>query len=186
MFILSMIGALRLSYVNNDVPVEMLVYTQTSPDIPGILSEIDRLAEETDKGQSLQVTVDSTDGFSWPWAWYLRDYPHVSFPCLSRETGCTALNEAPDSDVVLLAARNQPGTTYHLAHLGAPVLYKDRWWFPESYRDLTLGKLWNGIQDKESVRTIVDYFLFREFPMNRLGSVDAYAYFPKGFSSVLP
>ena len=182
MFVLSLIGAIRLSYVNNDVPVEMLVYTQTSPDIPEILSEIERLAEETDKGKSLSITVDSTDGFSWPWAWYLRNYTHVSFPCLSRETGCTALNEVPDSDVVLLAARNKPGTTYYLAHLGAPVLYKHRWWFPETYRGLTLGKLSNGVLDKESVRTVVDYFLLRDFPMKRLGSVDALAYFPKGFS----
>ena len=181
MFALSVTGAFRLSYKNNDVPVEMLVYTQTSPDIPVILADIQRLARETGKGAELRITVDSTDGFSWPWAWYLRDFRLVGYNCLSNDSGCTGLKEAPDADVVLLAKRNQSSASTYLSEYGSPVLYKHRWWFPESYRDLDPGTIGGSIQERESWRRVVDYFLFRDFPETRLGSVDAFAYFPKDF-----
>ena len=181
MFALGVMGALRLSYSNNDIPVEMLVYTQTTPDIPVILSDIERLGDETGKGKELRITVDSTDGFSWPWAWYLRDFTRVSYPCLSSDSGCTALTEPPDADVVLLAARNQSTAAKSLREFGGAVRYKHRWWFPESYRGLDPETIAGSMWDKESWRRVVDYFLFRDFPEDRLGSVDAYAYFSKDF-----
>ena len=67
-------SSFRASFANADIPVEMLVYTQTSPDIPDIVDNIERLAEETGKGRDISIRVDSTDGYSWPWAWYLRNY----------------------------------------------------------------------------------------------------------------
>ena len=181
MFALGVVGAFRLSYSNNDIPVEMLVYTQTTPDIPAILSDIERLGEVTGKGKELRITVDSTDGFSWPWAWYLRDYTRVSYPCLSNDSGCTALTEPPDADVVLLAARSQSTAAQSLREFGGAVRYKHRWWFPESYRGLDPGTIAGSIGEKESWRRVVDYFLFRDFPEERLGAVEAYAYFPKDF-----
>ena len=182
MFALSVSGAFRLAYQNNDVPVEMLVYTQTSPDIPVVLADIRRLSEETGKGAELRITVDSTDGFSWPWAWYLRDYRLVGYPCLSNDSGCTGLKEAPESDVVLLAARNQSSASTYLKDYGSPVRYKHRWWFPESYRGLSPGTIGGSVLEREPWRRVVDYFLFRDFPETRLGSVDAFAYFPKDFT----
>ena len=182
MFALSVTGAFRLSYRNNDVPVEMLVYTQTAPEIPAILRDIERLGETTGKGKNLRITVDSTDGFSWPWAWYLRDYPLVSYPCLSNDSGCAGLDGAPDADVVLLAYRNQAAASELLDDYGEPVRYKHRWWFPESYRGLDPATIFSSIQERESWRRVVDYFLFRDFPEGRLGSVDGSAYFPKDFT----
>ena len=183
MFGLSVTGAFRLAYSNSDVPVEMLVYTQTAPDIPAIMRDIERLSETTGKGKSLRITVDSTDGFSWPWAWYLRDYPLVSYPCLSNDNGCAELDGPPDADVVLLAARNRHLASEHLSEYEGPAQYKHRWWFPESYRGLDPATIFSSIQERESWRRVVDYFLFRDFPEGRLGSIDGLAYFPKDFDT---
>ena len=182
MFALGVTGAVRLAYKNNDVPVEMLVYTQTSPEIPVILEDIRRLGQETGKGTDLKILVDGTDGFSWPWVWYLRDYRGVRFPCLSNDSGCTGLSKAPDADVVLLAARNQASASSWLGAYGPPVRYKHRWWFPESYRGLSPGTIASSVGERDSWRWLVDYFLFREFPESQLGSVDGYAYFSNGFT----
>ena len=183
MFGLSMTGAFRLAYSNSDVPVEMLVYTQTTPEIPAIMRDIERLGETTGKGRNLRITVDSTYGFSWPWAWYLRDYPLVSYPCLSNDSGCAGLDGPPEADVVLLALRNRQIASEHLSEYEGPAQYKHRWWFPESYRGLDPSTIFSSIQERESWRRVVDYFLFRDFPEGRLGSADGLAYFPKNFDT---
>ena len=140
-----------------DIPVEMLVYTQTAPDVPDIMGNIERLAEETGKGRDISVRVDSTDGYSWPWAWYLRDYRNVSYPCWSSDAGCQSLTQSPEADVILLAARNQPASARYLTRFQEGERYKHRWWFPENYRELTPAKLASGFSSRESWCTVVSY-----------------------------
>ena len=36
-------------------------------------------ARESGMGKNLPIVVDSADGFTWPWAWYLRDYKSVTY-----------------------------------------------------------------------------------------------------------
>ena len=181
MLALSVPTALRVAYVNADVPVELLVYTQTAPDIPQVMAEIQRLGEETGKERDLRITVDSTDGFSWPWAWYLRSYPLVGYPCLSSDSNCQGMNSTPDADVVLLAARNRSSGVQYLSAYRPPLRYKHRWWFPESYRGVDLGTVAEGIRTRESWCKVVRYFWDREFGLP-VGSIDGYAYFPQDFT----
>lgn len=199
LLILTIPTTFRLVYENPDVPVEMLVYTQTAPDIPQIMNQIKRLGEETGKGNNLKITVDSTDGFSWPWAWYLRDYESVNFTCLSDDTGCDNLKESPGSDVVLLAARNRSLAGQHLRTYGSPILYTHRWWFPESYKrigrpenypykwwllehgsSIGIHEITNAMLTKDSWCRVADYFTSRKFKQ-KIGSVGGYAYFPEDF-----
>lgn len=173
-------SSFRAAYANADIPVEMLVYTQTAPDIPDIVNNIERLGEDTGKGRDVSVRVDSTDGYSWPWAWYLRNYRNVGYPCWSNDAGCQSLTQSPEADVVLLAARNQPALARYLTRFQEGERYKHRWWFPENYRELTPAKMASGFSSRESWCTVVSYFWDREVPTG-LGSSDGYAYFPAGF-----
>ncbi len=173
-------SSFRAAYANADIPVEMLVYTQTAPDIPDIMGNIERLAEKTGKGRDISVRVDSTDGYSWPWAWYLRNYSNVGYPCWSNDAGCQSLTQSPEADVVLLAARNQPALARYLTRFQEGERYKHRWWFPENYRELTPAKVASGFTSRESWCTVTSYFWNRGVPA-RLGSSDGYAYFPAGF-----
>ena len=171
----------RVAYANSDVPVEMLVYTQTAPDIPDVMENIRRLGDETGKGMDIKITVDSTDGYSWPWAWYLRDYTNAGYPCLGPDAGCEKLSSPPDADVVLLSTRSDPSVINRDSSFGEPVRYKHRWWFPESYRGLDPTSVVQGIRSREAWCGVVNYFWDREFQQG-IGSVDAYAYFPVDFT----
>ena len=170
----------RATYENGDVPVEMLVYTQTSPDIPRLVREIERGAEATGQQVDVPISVDETSGFTWPWAWYLRDYTRVGFPSY----GSAPPSEATDSSVVLVHSRNQAVADPALKDLyteGERI--KHRWWFPEysTYKGLTLGKFLRAFGDRDAWRGAMDYFLYREGVEDRVGSEDAYIYFSKGF-----
>ena len=172
------------SYRNGDIPVEMIVYTQTSPDIVGVLRQVERFGAVSGDGAGVPLTVDQTSGFSWPWAWYLRDYTRVSYASYDG----APLQDAPDSSVVLVHSNNQPEADPVLAgKYDKGIRIKHRWWFPESYKGMTLGKLFGALVDPGAWSRAMDYFLYREFG-TPLGSEDAYVYFsgdfPPGFTPI--
>ncbi len=157
------------AYRNGDTPVEMLVYTQTSPDLANVYRQIVNNLDETDGPTT--ITIDGTGGFSWPWAWYLRGRSGVGYAGYSEP-----ITEAPDAEILLLNADNRPRSDDVLAdQYGTGVRIPHRWWFPENYRGLTLGKLAGAAVDRDSWRTVMDYFLFRELSTS-LGSSDVVVY----------
>lgn len=178
-------AAWMLSFQHGDTPVEMLIYTQSSPRIPAIRNEIDDLARRTGLGYDLPITVDSTDGFSWPWAWYLRNYRRVSYPTLSPS------GQPPDSAVVLASVANQsllqqPGSRYVMLEQ-----YPHRWWFPEGYRSFdkptlreTLSSFWSAVKKGDTWQSWWRYFRDRK-PPGSLGSVDAIFFLEQQYADLL-
>jgi uncharacterized protein (TIGR03663 family) len=164
------IGA-RAAYKNGDVPVEMIVYTQTSPDIPQLARVISNSSSD---GEKPRVTIDGTSGFQWPWAWYLRDIADAGYPNYDG----AAPSEAPDVEVLVVHASNEEETAPVLeGEFGEGVRVKHRWWFPEqAYRGLTLSKFVKSFGDRDSWRRAMDYFLYRKVNF-RLGSEDAFVFF---------
>ncbi len=76
-------------------PRELLVSTQSS-------EEVARVADEVVALRPSSVTVDASEGATFPWAWYFRDLD-VEYPELATR------GSVPDSDVVILteAARDR-------------------------------------------------------------------------------
>ena len=186
LFVISVRVGSRASYQNGDIPVEMIVYTQTSPDITRLVKDIKQAGAATGQGADVPVTIDQTSGFSWPWAWYLRRYGKVNYPAYDG----VPLTQAPDAAVLLVHSQNQSQSEPLLTEQyteGRRI--KHRWWFPEeTYRGLTVGKFLRGLADRETWRSAMDYFLYREGVFDRLGSEDAYLYFdrdlPEAISTV--
>ena len=184
LLVLTIRAASIAAYQNGDVPVEMIVYTQTSPDIAKLSREIERVGEVTGEEVNVPVTIDDTSGFSWPWAWYLRDYKRVRYqPYRDRDS-----DEAEDSSVVLVHDSNEGDASVALEGLYSEgERIKHRWWFPEdTYRQVTLGKFLRSFGNRDTWRSAMDYLLYREGIRDRIGSEDAYLYFsqetPSDFS----
>jgi len=163
-----------------DLPIEMLVYTQTSPDIPNVVAMIDAFAEETGQGKNLSITVDASDGFTWPWAWYLRDYKNVGYPDLGE------IDAPPQNSVVLLNASNEGKAQPFLAAYDEEMRYRHRSWFPEytTYKNggepLSVGDFFSKLGSAGSWRQWWDYFMSKELTdSNPIGSISGVAYFKK-------
>ena len=182
LLVLSVRAALHASYRNGDTPVEMIVYTQTSPDIVRLMRHVESAGVAAGDVTGIPITVDGTSGFHWPWWWYLRDYKrvgYVSYDGISPES-------APDASVVLVHERNRSKADPVLADAYSDgKRIKHRWWFPESYRGLTLEKLFKGAVDRKAWRTAMDYFLYRKLG-TPLGSEDAFVYFGNEFPEFSP
>ncbi len=167
------------AYHNGDNPVEMLVYTQTSPDIPRITKQINEISEITGEREKLKITIDATDGYTWPWAWYLRNFQAVNYPCYGNEPGCNLPTEAPDSSVVVIHANNSESVQQFLDNdFGEGTRIKHRWWFPETYRELTVAKTLDNLVNRSKWKQAVDYMIYRKF-VTPIGSIDGYVYFSK-------
>ncbi|MBI2911195.1 MAG: TIGR03663 family protein, partial [Chloroflexi bacterium] len=169
---LTLRSATQLSYQHGDVAVEMAVYTQTAPDLLDVLRDIEALARRSGEGRDLGITIDASQGFSWPWAWYLRDYRRVDYPDLSNPS------EAPRGSVLVLNASNEGVAAPFLSAYGEGRRFPHRWWFPEEYR-MTAERLVSALLDPSTPDRLWEYFLRRSLPMS-LGSSDAIAYYPPG------
>ncbi|GIW10639.1 MAG: hypothetical protein KatS3mg061_1696 [Dehalococcoidia bacterium] len=126
--VLSLRTAWTVTYKHGDIATEMLIYTQSTPDITRLAREIEQLSLRATGGYDLRITVDSTSGFTWPWAWYLRHYKNVEYPSLSAVTG------PPSGQVVLVHANNVERLRPYLTDYNPGQRYRHRWWFPEDYK----------------------------------------------------
>ncbi|NTV64053.1 MAG: TIGR03663 family protein, partial [Oscillochloris sp.] len=81
-------------YAHPDTPVELLVYTQTAPDVPRYVADIRELAvnltrnnrtdEDATGGLGMPVFIDGGDesgdgSLAWPMQWYLRDFLRITW-----------------------------------------------------------------------------------------------------------
>ncbi|HET8522900.1 MAG TPA: TIGR03663 family protein, partial [Thermomicrobiales bacterium] len=85
--------AWRVTYLDGDVPEEMLIYNTTSPDVTRVVSEIGQLSEELTGSKGIEVWYNSCS--AWPLYWYLRDFPN------SHPFGTSLPIPAPDAPIIL-------------------------------------------------------------------------------------
>jgi uncharacterized protein (TIGR03663 family) len=126
---------LMVTYEHPDVPVEPLIYVQTTHDVPFIANEIERIAAQTGQGKDMKILLDNGWGdgdheaVSWPFEWYLRDYHNRRY---YTKTIDPSINLA---DYPVLVARDTNLDPIQ-AELGQYTCqnYKLNAWFPEDYK----------------------------------------------------
>jgi DNA-binding beta-propeller fold protein YncE len=174
-------ASITASFQNDDTPVDMLVYTQTAPDIVALRDRIDSLAKESGLGYNLPIVIDPTDGFAWPWAWYLRHYHGFSY------TNPANVNYTPPEGAVLLVNRANAANVPAAGYSQTP--YKHRWWFDENgyrgpnYTGRTLGELLSVVTSIDQLESMGHFFLYRRDPVTTTGSVDAVAFIPDNLAA---
>ncbi|MFN8512233.1 MAG: TIGR03663 family protein [Chloroflexia bacterium] len=129
-----------LAFQNGDVPKDMLVYVQTSPDVTRFMKELDEFSELQTGGKDLPIYFD--DSTSWPFNWYLRNYTRKNFFSCSTN-GCTLAGAPNEGTAIVLVGNDNlashPELTSQLSDfVGQP--YEMRWNYPEEvYRVFALA-----------------------------------------------
>ena len=160
-------------YAHPDTPLEPLIYTQTSPDVPALAAEIERFAAAGPGREGLVVTVDTTTSFSWPWAWYLRDFPRASYAAAG---GLAA--QAADGGVVIAARSTLTAHPELRDRFPVQRPYRHRWWFPEQgYKETSFGALWDRLRGGSLLRDWLDFYAGGVAEAT-LGSIDGEVLFP--------
>ncbi|MCC6175466.1 MAG: TIGR03663 family protein [Chloroflexi bacterium] len=183
-----------VTYAHGDIPVEMLVYVQSSPDVPWVADEIERIGYQTGQRQDLRILMDNGytetvggqqvvhEAVSWPFEWYLRDYKNRRY--YSRTFGPDI--NLRDYPVILVMAPNLDPIRDQLGdYVGQK--YRLNWWFPEDY------KVWasqpsaiiNSLLDPVTRAKFLKFLLYRE-PMNTLGAREFYFFVRKDVPTLGP
>ncbi|GIV97888.1 MAG: hypothetical protein KatS3mg057_2545 [Herpetosiphonaceae bacterium] len=142
-------------YRHPDTPRELLVYTQTGPDVPILARQIEtiaknqtrnqRSAQDPTGGHTMKVVLSSGDAngegsLAWPFEWYLREFKNLIR--LSNQELASATPETfQDAPVVLLYKPAVNDQTRQALEQAGYILVADtifNWWFPEmgaGYKD---------------------------------------------------
>lgn len=154
------------SYVHGDIAKDMLIYTQTTPDVTMVMDEIEAISARLAGGRNLKVAYDNET--SWPFEWYLRNYPNRLYYGASPGPN---VGEAP---VVLVGLVNEnlvrPYVNGYIRHH-----YRLRWWFPEDYKGMTPRSALESLTNPEKRKQLVDFLLYRKVK-EPLGSTDFVMY----------
>ena len=80
-----------MTYARGDIPQDMLVYVQTSPDVPRMVRRSSASPFQTGTGKDMKILLDGGytenvggqqvvhESIAWPFEWYLRDYKGKSY-----------------------------------------------------------------------------------------------------------
>lgn len=147
-------------YEHPDTPIEPLVYTQSTPDVPLIVERIRELAINQTRnvrsaadpagGLSMPIIMDNGDpeqggegSLAWPYQWYLRDFKRIEIrgsDALRAAAPETFLVDPPEgvgdkiiAPVVLISRVSLNDTAIQALEANYTRLYdtKLNWWFPE-------------------------------------------------------
>jgi uncharacterized protein (TIGR03663 family) len=156
--------AAALSYAHPADPREMLVFTQTSVDVPHVRDRIFALDRSllAHRGRHLRLEVDGWSGSGWPWGWYLRDLP-VAYPDMSQPSF------EPTGDAFIVTDVNRPGLLTSLKGYRGYRYHLRVWWVVD-YGAGSPGKWWS-------------WFVHRH-QWGPLGSTDQWLYVRNGLASV--
>jgi hypothetical protein len=183
----------RLTYREGDVPRDMLIYVQTSPDVPMVTKQITQLSQQANGGMGMTVWYD--DITQWPFNWYLKDFPN------RRYIGTTLPTDL-NAQVIIIA--DDTLTTAMEDQLKANYTYQDypmRWWYPEenTYRrfayapDIKETDRQNYQDNRKGPYSLVDvaesvwssiWSLHRPSEQGKIFRMEAYREVPSGFGSV--
>ena len=156
-------SAIALAYIRPADPRELLVYTQTSNDVPKVVDQLVALSRNVSARTHRPPTieVDSWGGTGWPWSWYLRDHP-VSYPDMSTP------DFTPTGDAIVVADPDRPRLVGRFGNYIGRRFRERVWWVPD----------WGGASFEDWAR----WFVLRR-PWSPKGTLDEWLYVKRGLAT---
>lgn len=196
----------QVTYKNGDTPVDMLVYVQSSPDVPFIVREMERVGNTLGLRKEVPILLDggysetvagqnvAHEAVSWPFEWYLRDYKAKQYFSKNLpgdfSTGryAAVLAMSTNLDPIRDQLDGYTGNKFRL-----------NWWYPEDYKQLApqasgspealwktffdgearekfFGTIWLTLTDATAREKLAKYVLYRELINPPLGAREMYFY----------
>jgi predicted membrane-bound mannosyltransferase/DNA-binding beta-propeller fold protein YncE len=153
LFVFSVRASLTLTFVNYDMATEYLVYAHASPDVKRALAEIDAISARTVGDRNIVVAYD--DESSWPFSWYMRQYPNAKF------YGANPNSDSMSAPVVIVGPKNRDKVRPYLERDYAKRTYRLIWWPDMDYFGLTWERIKNAFTDPQQRERIWQILMYR-------------------------
>ncbi len=167
--------AFQAAYINYDNANELLVYAHSAGGVKTALEQIEEISIRTT--DSLDVAVAYDNDTSYPYWWYLRNYPNA------RYYGADPTRSLRDVPLILVGANNYGKMEPVVANLYHEFEYIRLWWPNQDYFGLTwerVAEAWRNPQMREALFEIWlnrDYTLYgqvtgRDFSLKNWSPAD--------------
>ncbi len=150
--------AWRFCFVNYDYANEMLVYAHAGPAVKETMGQLDELSRRT-AGGSEQIRVAYGADGSWPFHWYLRNYPNAVY------YGQTPSRDAMSAPVVIAGREEWDKVQPYLAEGYTANTYTYLWWPAEDYRNLTWPRITRVLTDTQMQLALWKIWLSRDYSL---------------------
>lgn len=147
--------AFTAAYINFDYANELLVYAHSAPGVKVAMGQIEEISRRTTDGLAVQVAYDSET--SYPYWWYLRNYPNQRF---FGDNPTRSLREVP---MILVGDANFGKIEQVVGGLYDQFDYIRLWWPNQDYYGLTWERVWNAFTDPNMRAAILQIWLNRDY-----------------------
>jgi DNA-binding beta-propeller fold protein YncE len=152
------------SFPNADYTNEFAVYAHGAPATKNtVLAQLETLSMRMYGDKSIKVAYDND--VSWPYTWYLRDYPNRVY---FGESPSHSLTESP---VILVGSLNWSKVEPYLGNNYQQWTYTFLWWPMEEYRRISWNAIFGdpnqavrrGLANPDVRQALWDIFFYRDY-----------------------
>lgn len=160
--------AYMAAFPNADYTTEFMVYAHGAPATKQlVMNQVEELSMRLHGDKSIKVAFSSD--VSWPYTWYLRDYPNRVF---FGQNPSNALNDSP---VVIVGRNEWSAAEPYLTNNFDYQTYTFLWWPMEEYRRFSwnaifgdaqaeqLGRARRGLGDAGVREALYNIFFYRDY-----------------------
>ncbi|MFZ6029350.1 MAG: flippase activity-associated protein Agl23 [Chloroflexota bacterium] len=148
-------SAFLASYVNYDKATELLVYAHSAPGVKIALAQIEEISRRTTGGLDVQVAFDNET--TYPYWWYLRDYPNQHY------YGASPTRDLRDYPLILIGDANFSKIEPIVGKAFEKFEYNRIWWPNQDYFDMTPQRYWEAFSNPELRAALFDIWWYRDY-----------------------
>ena len=146
-----------VNYINADLATEFLVYAHSTPDIKVALSRIEDVSWRV-TGTATEVRVAYGEDGSWPFTWYMVDFPNNYFYSTSPDA-----DQLLDCPVVIAGSPQYDVVEEILGEDYIAYDYLYLWWPIQDYYGLTWERIATSLRDADMRSALWDIVWRRDY-----------------------
>ena len=131
-------AAWMASFINYDLPTELLVYAHAAPAVKWVLDDIEEMSLRMTDGKDMKFAYD--DEVSWPYSWYFRDFNDAVFV-----GGNPTVQNTQDAIFVVVGSGHRGDVEPILEDHYLRRDHMRMWWPMQEYFNLTPQRILNAL-----------------------------------------
>jgi predicted membrane-bound mannosyltransferase/DNA-binding beta-propeller fold protein YncE len=153
--VLTLRTSIQANYYNYDNANELLVYAHSAPGVKTALAQIEEISRRTT--DSLDIAVAYDNETSYPYWWYLRNYPNQFY------YGANPSRSLRDKPIILVGDANFGKIEPVVANQYDRFDYIRLWWPNQDYFDLTPESIWNALKNPAMRNALWHIWIDRDY-----------------------
>ncbi|MBN1316817.1 MAG: TIGR03663 family protein, partial [Anaerolineales bacterium] len=159
------------SYINYDTAKEYIVYAHGAPGTKEVMQQVEDLSMRLHGDLSIKVAFDND--VSWPFWWYLRDYPNKVY------FGENPSRDSLDVPVAIVGDKNWTKVEPYVSNRFFEFDYTLLWWPMEDYKGLTWERIKSALTDSQMREALWNIVFNRDY--TRYGQVTGHDFSLSGW-----